>query len=689
MSSSRRIMVNDLSGSRQGICQVQPPTVDLLRCMLLAREGDRREGILLHQNKGWLQVSGSGHEALSALALHLRPGDYVFPHYRDRALMLARGVSLELLARDFLARANSSSGGRNLPGHFSCLKHNVVSMVSPTGSQCLPASGCAWGIQLLERKTLQIEQAEQPSLSLCLLGDAATRQGEFYEAYCFAVQERLPVVFVVEDNGYGISTPTARLLPFRLGILDGDRLVRVNGRDVDNVFDRGGQAIERARSGDGPVILWCDLDRMCSHTSSDDHRVYRSKEEIESMFAADPIQAFSDRLIERGQLTAQEWSRMQTEAKGTIDTLYSEIEKEPLPSSDRVTDHLFGPVHELTAPPFQPKDLLEGLSDSGGLTMVAAMNRVFQAGLESFPSMLMVGEDIEDPKGGVFRFTAGLSTRFPGRVVNSPLAEATIVGLGAGLALSGFRPVFEIQFIDFMATGFNQLVTQVATLRWRSNGEWKCPLVIYAPYGAYLPAGGMWHSQSNDGWWAHTPGLRVAVPSTPADVVGLFWAAFQDEDPSLILIPKHIFRVRMKAPRFDVIPFGRAAVRREGADVTLVTWGSCTELAEKAAEMMANQGVSIEVIDLRTLVPCDWPTIEASLRKTGRLVVVHEDNRTCGFGQAVIAEMTSRPDRFQLLFSPPQLVARLDVHVPFCPDLEYATLPDLERVLEAVRITLE
>lgn len=380
---------------------------------------------------------------------------------------------------------------------------------------------------------------------------------------------------------------------------------------------------------------------------------------------------------------------MQAEARSTIDTLYEQIEKEPPPSSDQVTNHLFGPVQKLTPPPFQPKDLLEAQPDPAGLTMVAAMNRTFQAGLERFPSMIMVGEDIEDPKGGVFRFTAGLSTRFPGRVINSPLAEATIVGLGAGLALSGFRPVFEIQFIDFMATGFNQLVNQVATLRWRSNGEWKCPLVIYAPYGAYLPAGGMWHSQSNDGWWAHTPGLRVAVPSTPADVVGLFWAAFQDEDPSLILIPKHIFRVRMQAPRFDVIPFGRAAVRREGADVTLVTWGSCTELAEKVAERMADQGVSIEVIDLRTLVPCDWPTIEASLRKTGRLVVVHEDNRTCGFGQAVIAEMTSRPDRFQLLLSPPQLVARLDVHVPFCPDLEYATLPDLERVLEAVRITLE
>ena len=339
-------------------------------------------------------------------------------------------------------------------------------------------------------------------------------------------------------------------------------------------------------------------------------------------------------------------------------------------------------------PPFQPDDL-PGAEGGRGLTMVGAINRAFQAGLETFPSLLMFGEDIEDPKGGVFGLTAGLSRRFPGRVVNSPLAEATIVGLGVGLAAAGFRPVFELQFIDFVGPGLNQLVNQMTTLRWRSKGEWSCPLVLYAPYGAYLPAGGMWHSQSNDGWWAHTPGLRVAIPSTPQDAVGLFWAAFQDEDPSLVLIPKHLCRVRMPAQRFDVIPFGRAAVRREGNDVTLVSWGNGRELAEQAAELVGAEGISVEVIDLRTLVPCDWAAIERSLQKTGRLVVVHEDNRTCGFGQAVISEMTTRPECFDLLLSPPQLVARPDVHVPFCPDLERALLPDVDRVLSAIRVTME
>jgi 2-oxoisovalerate dehydrogenase E1 component len=233
------------------------------------------------------------------------------------------------------------------------------------------------------------------------------------------------------------------------------------------------------------------------------------------------------------------------------------------------------------------------------------------------------------------------------------------------------------------------LASQAATLRWRSKGTWSCPLVIYSPYGAYLPAGGMWHSQSNDGWWAHTPGLRVAIPSTPEDVVGLFWSAFQEDDPALVLIPKHIFRVRMPVQEYQPLPWGRAAIRREGSDVTVVSWGNCLELAEQAAQQLEAEGISLEIIDLRTLVPCDWQTIEESLSKTGRLVVIHEDNRTCGFGQAVITEMTSEPSRFNLLLSPPQLVARHDVQIPFCPELEYAILPDLNRVLQAIYTVME
>jgi 2-oxoisovalerate dehydrogenase E1 component len=648
------------------------PKLELLRTMMLSREGDRREGILMRQGKGWFQVPGMGHEALAAIAYHLRPDDYLFPTYRDRALMLARGMTTREIALDFMARAGSSSDGRNMPAHYSSRALNVFSVATPTGSQCLPAVGAAWGIRL----------AGDDRVVVCSIGDAATRQGEFYEAVCHAIQESLPIVFVVEDNQYGISTPTQNMLPMRLHVFDERWVVFVNGRYANEVYEKSGEAIRKARSGGGPTILWCEIDRLSSHTSADDHRVYRPTEEIEAMFERDPIRLFAEQLIAEGALTQEQYEQMQAEIVREVDAIYQEVERIPLPDPARVLDHLFG------EPPAQYKPLpLE--VEREPTTMVAAFNRVLHAALETFDNIVMFGEDIEDPKGGVFGFTKGLSTKYPERVRNSPLAEATIVGTAVGLAATGYRPVFEIQFIDFITPGFHQLVSQIATLRWRSKGEWKCPLVIYSPYGAYLPAGGMWHSQSNDGWWAHTPGIRVAIPSTPEDIAGLFWAAIQDDDPTLLLIPKHIFRVRMPVQAYRAIPFGKAAVRREGTDVTVVAWGNTLELAFQAAEQFAQQGVSLEIIDPRTLVPFDWETVEGSLAKTGRLVVIHEDNRTCGFGQAIITEMTSVPERFNLLLSPPQLVARYDVHIPFCPELEYAVLPDLARVMQAIQTTLE
>ena len=648
------------------------PKLELLRTMMLSREGDRREGILMRQGKGWFQVPGMGHEALAAIAYHLRPDDYIFPTYRDRALMLARGMTTREIALDFMARAGSSSDGRNMPAHYSSRALNVFSVATPTGSQCLPAVGAAWGVKL----------AGDDRVVVCSIGDAATRQGEFYEAVCHAIQESLPIVFVVEDNQYGISTPTQNMLPMRLHVFDERWVVFVNGRYANEVYEKSGEAIRKARSGGGPTILWCEIDRLSSHTSADDHRVYRPAEEIEAMFERDPIRLFAEQLIAEGALTQEQYEQMQAEIVREVDAIYQEVERIPLPDPARVLDHLFG------EPPAQYKPLpLE--VEREPTTMVAAFNRVLHAALETFDNIVMFGEDIEDPKGGVFGFTKGLSTKYPERVRNSPLAEATIVGTAVGLAATGYRPVFEIQFIDFITPGFHQLVSQIATLRWRSKGEWKCPLVIYSPYGAYLPAGGMWHSQSNDGWWAHTPGIRVAIPSTPEDIVGLFWAAIQDDDPTLLLIPKHIFRVRMPVQAYRAIPFGKAAVRREGTDVTVVAWGNTLELAFQAAEQFAQQGVSLEIIDPRTLVPFDWETVEGSLAKTGRLVVIHEDNRTCGFGQAIITEMTSVPERFNLLLSPPQLVARYDVHIPFCPELEYAVLPDLARVMQAIQTTLE
>jgi len=648
------------------------PKLDLLRTMMLSREGDRREGILMRQGKGWFQVPGMGHEALAAIAYHLRPDDYIFPTYRDRALMLARGLTTREIALDFMARAGSSSDGRNMPAHYSSRALNVFSVATPTGSQCLPAVGAAWGIKL----------AGDDRVVVCSIGDAATRQGEFYEAVCYAIQERLPIVFVVEDNQYGISTPTRNMLPMRLHVFDERWVVFVNGRYVDEVYEKAGEAIRKARTGGGPTILWCEIDRLSSHTSADDHRVYRPAEEIEAMFERDPIRLLAEQLIAEGTLTQEQYEQMQADITREVDAIYQEVERVPLPDPAHVLDHLYGepPAHYLPLP-------LE--VESEPTTMVAAFNRTLHAAMETFDNIVVFGEDIEDPKGGVFGFTKGLSTKYPDRVRNSPLAEATIVGTAVGLAATGYRPVFEIQFIDFITPGFHQLVSQIATLRWRSKGEWKCPLVIYSPYGAYLPAGGMWHSQSNDGWWAHTPGIRVAIPSTPEDLAGLFWAAIQDDDPTLLLIPKHIFRVRMPVQAYRPIPFGKAAIRREGTDVTVVAWGNTLELAFQAAEQFAQQGVSLEIIDPRTLVPFDWETVEQSLAKTGRLVVIHEDNRTCGFGQAIIAEMTSVPERFNLLLSPPQLVARYDVHIPFCPELEYAVLPDLARVMRAIQTTLE
>jgi 2-oxoisovalerate dehydrogenase E1 component len=640
----------------------------LLGHMMDAREGDRREGILMRQGQGWFQLPGMGHEALGAFAYLLGPDDYLVPHYRDRALMLARGVTPRDLALDFLARAGSSSEGRNLPSHHSARHLNVFSIASPVGSQCLPATGIAWGLQ----------QRGGDAVVACFIGDASTRQGEFYEAVCFAVQEQLPIVFIVEDNGYSISTPTTRMMPFRLDVFHPALIERVDGRDAFAIYASGAQAIDRARRGGGPSILWCELDRLASHTNADDQRLYRPADELAAMSARDPIQLLAQRLAADGTLSGEERIALATDTAHRMDLLYQEVLAVPMPAASDVETHLWGA--EVSHVPLPP-----GPADA--TTMVAAINHTLASALAHDPHVRLFGQDIEDPKGGVFGFTKGLSRRFPGRVVNAPLAEATIVGLPVGLAAIGFRPVFEIQFIDFISPGFNQLVSQVATLRWRSKGTWSCPMVIYAPYGAYLPAGGMWHSQANDSFFAHTPGLRIAIPSTPEDAAGLLWAAIQDDDPSLLLIPKHVCRMRMAIEHYAPIRFGQARVRRTGHDVTVVAWGNCVQLVEQAAEQLP--AVSVEIIDPRTLVPFDWDAVERSVAKTGRLVVVHEDNRTCGFGEAIVAEMTASSRRFHHLLAQPELLARRDVHVPFNPELERVILPGVDDVVQAVRRTME
>lgn len=646
------------------------PKLELLKLMAVSREGDRREGILIRQSKGHFHISGMGHEAVSALAYALRDDDYLFPHYRDRALMLARGLSAYDLALAFFGKSESSSGGRQMPSHFSDRSRNVWSLPSPVGANQLPAAGAAWAMKMDGKDSVVVTS----------IGDASSRQGEFYEAVSFAIEKRLPVIFLVQDNQYGISTHTTEMNPFRLGVFGDSFVTKVDGRSVDSVLEAGSKAVAKARRGDGPTVLWIDVDRLNPHSSSDDHTKYRSPDDIEQMWKRCPIQRLADELIASGDLTSDSWEEMQADVQREVDDLYQRAAKATDPDPARLMEHLYGAPETAETPPIEA---------GGRMTMVQAINRTLLKAMQTNEKVVIFGEDVEDPKGGVFGFTKGCSESHPNRVFNSPLAEATIAGVGCGMASYGWLPVFEMQFTDFIPPAFNQLITNLATLRWRTAGDWTCPMVIYCPYGAYLPGGSMWHSQSNDGLWAKLHGIRVAVPSTPEDAAGLMWTAIHGEDPAMIFCAKHIFRKPMQVPdTLDPVGWGKARKLREGKDVTIVTWGNCIELAEEAAERLAGEA-DIEILDLRTLVPCDWEAIETSLAKTGRLVVVNEDSRTCCFGATILTEMTSDPSRWDHFLSPPQLVAREDVHIGFNPILEYASLPDVDKVIQAVRLTME
>lgn len=645
--------------------------LELLKLMYLSREGDRREGVLHRQSKGWFQVAGMGHEPLAVIAQMMNDGDYLFPYYRDRAMVLGRGVPNRDLASAYFAKRGSSSGGRQMPGHYSDRSKNIWSVPTPTGSNALPGCGVAWAMQLHGENNIVV----------ATVGDAASRQGEFYEAVAFAVERQLPIILIVEDNNYGISTNTEKFNPFKLGIFDeGINLVHVDARHPDRVHAAAEPAIERARAGNGPTVMVCELDRLCSHTSSDDHRVYRPQNEIDEMADRDPIVVVANELIAAGELTAEDWEKTKEEINQQVDQEYIDAENEPDPLADELMDHLMADPPVPTAPPIE-----------GGKKwrIVDAVNQVFRHGLNNDDKYIFFGEDIEDPKGGVFGLTSGLSENHPERAFNAPLAEATIAGVGIGMACYGMKPVFEFQFVDFTGPAWNQISQNLGTLRWRTFGQWKCPIVFYSPYGAYLPGGSLWHSQANESVFAHQPGMRTVVPSTPEDAAGLMWTAMHADDPTIFLVPKHMFRQQMEVSAdVPAIGFGEARIRREGDDVTLVTWGNCIEQGLAAAEALADEA-SVEVIDLRCIVPWDKDTILESLEKTGRLVIVQEDGRTCSVGQMIISEISNDPDSWSYFVSAPQLVSKPDVHIGYNPIYEYAALPSNDDVIEAIRLTME
>ncbi|RJO70738.1 branched-chain alpha-keto acid dehydrogenase [Nocardia panacis] len=625
----------------------------LLHTMLLSREFDRRAALCFRQGGAWFHISSAGHEALGALAGLLRDDDVIAPHYRDRALLLARGMSLADMAHDLLATAGGDARGRNMTSHFSDRANNVFSIASPVASNCLPAAGLAWAARLRGRE----------SVVLCLTGDASTRQGEFYEAVAFAAERTLPVIFLVEDNRYGVSTPTDRTNPRALGLLGADLVVAVDGLDTRALALAAAEAISTARHSGRPRVLWCRMDRLDAHTSGDDQRIYRPPAELAAL--GDPITLLADRLLAENTLTRADLTVMRAEAVATVAAVFEVAALHPHADPATLGEELFAaPPMVLAAEP--PAE-----------TMLAAVNAELAVALED-PLTVVFGEDVEDPKGGVFGLTKGLTPT--GRVFNSPLAEATIVGVGVGLAAAGLRPAVELQFIDFAGPAWNQLTAQAATLRWRTHGRWICPLIIYAPYGAYLPGGGIWHSQSNESLLTHVPGLRIAVPAGPADVHAVFQQARAGEDPVVVLLPKHLLR-----QRDNELSCAGDPLLRSGADVTIVAWGNCVELAVAAADELSGDHVGADVVGLCWLDPCDPGPVLESVRRTGRLIVVQEDVAAGSFGASVISAVLSDDTTFYRLLAPPRLLSRAHVHVPYDIGLESAALPCAAEICRVAR----
>jgi 2-oxoisovalerate dehydrogenase E1 component len=635
----------------------------LLTILLESRHGDLREQSLNRQGKGHFHVSGMGHEALAAISIQMQPGDFIVPYYRDRALVLGRDVSSRQLAIDYFAKAKGESHGRQMPSHYSCREKNIWSVPTPTGSQLLPACGIAWGIQLDGKNAAVVTT----------VGDAATRQGDFYEAICFAKEKKLPVLFVVEDNAYGISSPTRQINPRALDVVQPSDWRELDGANVAEVYKAAATALAHIRVGKGPVFFWVMMERLSSHTSSDDHKLYRSAEELTKCEECDPLRRWKEKLIKEKLLSEAGYDKLDQEIKERIRSEFSEAEKEQDPKADELFLQISGAFPELD----------DEVLPAGKYRIGDTVNKTLRLGLERDKQRIIFGQDIEDPKGGVFRLTQKLSSEFPDQVFNSPLAESTILGVGCGLASYGKRPVFELQFIDFIGPGWSQLVTNINCLRWRSFGQWKCPLVIYAPYGAYLPGGSLWHSQANEGALAHYPGISIVIPSTPEDAAGLLWTAMHCEDPVIFLIPKHMFWAEKESEgAVRAIPLGRARIRKSGTDVTLIAWGNTVEKALEAMKEI-DRDTSVELIDLRSIVPWDREMIEDSVRKTGRVVVVQEDTENCSVGQMIITHLSS--NLWDEMVSPPILVSKGNVMIGYNSIYEYAALPDTQRIVVAIQ----
>src|SRR3954470_19711862 len=675
--------------------------VGAYRNMLLSRRLDDKEVQLKRQNKIFFQISGAGHEGiLTAAGMVLKPTyDWFYTYYRDRALCLQLGVTpAEMLYEATGAAIDPASGGRQMPSHWGHKAYNIVSASSPTGTQFLQGVGCAEAS--LRAKLLGISEGfEKDEVVFVSTGEGQTSEGEFWESLNTAANLKLPVVYLVEDNGYAISVPV------EVNTAGGSisKLVRsfpnflieeVDGCDLLASYDSMQRAVDYARQRKGPALVHAKVIRPYSHSLSDDETMYRPPAERDADAARDPVTQFPKWLVREEHATEAEIARIQEEVDAEVLAATDDALAQPQPGADTVYYGVYSPDVDPTSEQFDTED--DPQFSGNETTMVDLLNACMKDEMRRDPKILVFGEDVADVsreenmakvkgKGGVFKVTWGLQKEFGGvRVFNSPLAEANIVGRGIGLALRGFKPIVEIQFFDYIWPAYMQIRNELSTMRWRSNGAFSSPVVVRVTYGGYI-RGAIYHSQTGASLFTHCPGLRVVCPATALDANGLLRTAIRCEDPVIFLEHKHLYRQTYNKSANPgqnfMIPFGKAKTVREGTEVTVVTYGATVQRAITAANQMAEDGLSAEVIDLRTLSPWDQDAVYESVRKTNRAIVLYEDSISWGYGAEIAARIAD--DCFPWLDAPVKRVASADTFVGYAPRLEDAILPQVEDVKRA------
>lgn len=672
----------------------------------MSRRLDDKEIQLKRQNRVYFQISGAGHEAIQVAAgMVLRAGhDWFYPYYRDRALLLQLGMTAEqMLLGAVGSKDDPSSGGRQMPSHWGHPGLHVVTGSSPTGTQFVQATGCAEAALHLGGGT--VKGAPPPAfasdeVTLCCSGEGTTSEGEFFESLNTAALLRLPLLYVIEDNGFAISVPvevqTAGGSISKVVRSFPNLLVReVDGCDPLASLGVMSEAAAWCRARQGPALVHARVIRPYSHSLSDNEALYRSAAEREADAKRDPLTRFPEQLRVDGMATEEELDALRKEVDREIAVATETALGAPAPEAHTATLHVYSESVDPTSEEFET----EATPNGSPKTMVDLLNACLHDEMTRDPRIVIFGEDVADcsreehldevkGKGGVFKVTHNLQRRHGSRrVYNAPLAEASIVGRAIGLATRGLKPVVEIQFFDYIWPAFMQIRNELSLIRWRSNGAFSCPVVIRVTYGGYLQGGAVYHSQCGEVLFTHIPGLRVVIPSNAQDANGLLRTAIRSDDPVIFLEHKHLYRQVYNKGTYPgpeyMIPFGKAAKVREGADLTVVTFGALVHRSLQAAKQVAVDGVEAEILDLRSLNPYDWEAIARSVKKTGKVVVAHEDSRSWGYGAEIAARIAS--ELFEHLDAPVRRVGAMDTFVGYNPVLEETILPQVDDLATAMR----